>query len=308
MSFLCRLPSGKLIPCCTQYYVRGSGGSTLGSPYAAASWSEARTVGAEMAELTPTITKQETLADLGALSSRTGAGSLAYRLFAEKEHHSLIAIVANTENNPKEFSLKLPSRLFADSHPQVNASVLFQDRSIPLLKQTDSSNSDVSTFVLTDVLLGFGTAAYRLPCTPPTSFSTPPVAVISRPHNLVCTSHAVHINDASLIVMYAVRFLAQVVNPSFEQATSPGASDGIFYQYNCLSASRADGSASCADAGATAVTDARLAYDGRHSLRLITPSLLGGVTLSPYEVRTTYRVYNRLKLVAHMPLLDAGSL
>ena len=40
----------------------------------------------------------------------------------------------------------------------------------------------------------------------------------------------------------------------------------------------------CADGGATAFVDSRTAVQGRHSLRLTTPTELGGVVIVPYEV------------------------
>ena len=39
----------------------------------------------------------------------------------------------------------------------------------------------------------------------------------------------------------------------------------------------------CADGGATAFVDSRTAVQGRHSLRLTTPTEFGGVVIVPYE-------------------------
>mmetsp|Transcript_63292 Transcript_63292/g.149998 ORF Transcript_63292/g.149998 Transcript_63292/m.149998 type:complete len:261 (+) Transcript_63292:148-930(+) len=62
-----------------------------------------------------------------------------------------------------------------------------------------------------------------------------------------------------------------IYNPSFEEQANVGTPDGFYVSEG-------------ADLGALYATDSRRAMDGRHSLRLLTPSTGNGVSLSPYTV------------------------
>jgi len=72
-------------------------------------------------------------------------------------------------------------------------------------------------------------------------------------------------------------------NPSFEEMANPGTPDGVY----CFQDFPEDG-------GASALVDPRLAFHGRHSLRLTTPRDGQGITLRPFPVPigagTRYRV------------------
>ena len=170
---------------------------------------------------------------------------------------TMLLLLANLDNAPRLVRLGLRCRDQVDCSKPVLA--LFQQgRQL----QLDAAGE------FTDVLVGFGTAAYRVSLhrnlpRPPTSTwqSDAPgqkTPIVPNSHNLV-------------------------VNPSFEQAYNAGSPDGYTYSYACSGGSRTDGFQHCADGSATAFTDPRTAVHGTHSLRLTTPSAGHGMLMVPYE-------------------------
>ena len=212
-----------------------------GAQYSPGSWSEVRKIALEVAELAPTLSVGVNVTSMLTLSAHSlagAAGEVFHAAWREPGNKSLLVLVANAQNVNVVFTLQLPCVL-VDCYG--SATALFQQR-----RQANLSASGA----LSDLLLGYGTAAFRLPL------------------NAWEPQQAVHVEIAQQRNL--------VVNPSFEQAGNVGSPDGYTYQYPCVGGSVTDGLQTCADGSATAFADSRTAVHGTHSLRLTTPSWRGG--------------------------------
>jgi hypothetical protein len=231
-----------------------------GGPYAPSAWSEARQMALEVADITPALTSgrqsRQNTTRLFAVSPAT----VDYAAWREPGG-SVLLIVANTALEPTvvEVVLRQTANVM---NATVGAAVLFQGgRRL----QIGASNI-TGGFFMQDMLLGFGTAYYRL--SPATDGNLATVGAPGAPA----------IDDVSANL---------VVNGGFEDAGNAGSADGYLYLYGaCSGNSHVSRKSPCtdnADGGATAFQDARTFVHGRHSLRLVTPSTAGGVSLVPYE-------------------------
>lgn len=125
--------------------------------------------------------------------------------------------------------------------------VLFQNRGIVFPPQTGATGAGAgagagahgAVHAADDVLLGFGTAVYRVP------IAGAGQGAVAAPAG-TGASTGVGVGGNNL-----------VVNPGFELAANPGSADGYFYVYPCTTT--AAYSTTCADGAATAFADSRTA-------------------------------------------------
>ena len=215
-----------------QYFAREPAEVFPNSPSA---WNEVRRVALEVAELSPAIAGGQagpSFTDADISKNSTWIEGASWHAITEPGDAYSVVLLANCNSTPSAFTLSglaLPSN--GGSMYTGVAEVINQNRNISVVGGK-----------LQDVLMGYGTAAYRFP---PTNWS-----------------------GGGDVTAYN-----QILNPSYEYAANTGSPDADYL--------KGPGPQQQLN-GASFMSDASTSVDGAHSLRLVSPTAGGSFAGGPY--------------------------
>jgi len=270
-----------------QYFIRHGLSRFPKSPIM---WAACSRAALEVAALTPVLLSHEAR-PLVVPSSET------IRAAAWRDRGEVTVIAVNTENRPQEARLVVEGvDLISSPEPGtappvfLQAEVLYEDRAVPVKAVRARREGVLSALLRPAGQLGrvVGSPARgELPRVILEDIIDAYGVRLYRLSETTMASGGEELNPRNLML-----------NPSFEWEASPSTAAGMY-------AGRQGGR------GATYFLDSRVAFHGRHSLRLHTPGLLQGVPLAPYSPSVsegrTYRLSAWAKASpAAFPLTEAA--